>query len=54
LLPALRRHALGIPVCAALAVVCFILIALLRIPLAYVLPSLGGLACLLTYRKLKP
>ena len=54
LLPALRRHALGIPVCAVLAVACFIAVGLLRFPLAYVLPSLGGLAYMLTYRKLKP
>jgi chromate transporter len=54
LLPALRRHALGIPLCAVLAVACFILVAWLHLPLVYVLPSLGGLACLLTYRKLKP
>ncbi|MCZ8255672.1 MAG: chromate transporter, partial [Polaromonas sp.] len=33
---------------------CFVAIALLRIPLAYVLLTLGMLACVLAYRRLKP
>ncbi len=54
LMGALKTHPLGLPVCVALAVACFAAIALLRLPLAYVLLGLGGLACTLTYRKLAP
>jgi len=54
LMGALKTHPLGLPVCIALAVACFAAIALLRLPLAYVLLGLGGLACTLTYRKLAP
>jgi chromate transporter len=38
--------------CIALALACFTGIALLRLPLAYVLLGLGLTACTLTYRKL--
>lgn len=51
---ALGKHPLGVPRCAVLAVVTFIGIGLLGLPLAYVLLGLGGLACALTYRKLGP
>ena len=51
---AVKRNPLGIPVCVGLGLVCFVCIALLRWPLAYVLPTLGGASCLLVYRKLKP
>ncbi|WP_341913289.1 chromate transporter [Polaromonas sp. YR568] len=54
LMGALKTHPLGLPVCIALAVACFAAIALLRLPLAYVLLGLGGLACTLTWRKLAP
>ena len=49
---ALRRHPLGLPLCIAIALACFVCVALLRVPLAYVLVGLGGLACALTYRSL--
>jgi len=52
LAPALRQHPLGRPLSLALAAACFAGIALLRLPLAWVLFSVGGLACLLTWRKL--
>ena len=52
LLGALRNNPLGLAMCIVFAVLTFAAIALLRIPLAYVLLGLGGLACLLTYRKL--
>ena len=39
--------------CIGLATLGFVLVALLKVPLFYVLPGLGGLGCLLTYRKLK-
>ncbi len=52
LAPALRRHPLGMPLAVALALACFAGIALLRLPLVYVLAVVGGLACVLTWRKL--
>lgn len=52
LAPALRRHPLGVPLSVALALACFAGIALARLPLVYVLVGVGGLACVLTYRKL--
>jgi chromate transporter len=52
LMGALKNHPLGLPLCIALALLCFIGIALLRLPLVYVLIGLGVSACALTYRKL--
>jgi chromate transporter len=52
LMGALKLHPLGLPMCIALALACFTGIALLRLPLAYVLLGLGLAACTLTYRKL--
>ena len=49
---ALKANPLGLPVCIALALATFAAIALMRWPLAYVLLGPGGLACVLTYRKL--
>jgi chromate transporter len=54
LLGTLKTHPLGLTFCIALASASFIGIALLRLPLAYVLLGLGLIACILTYRKLKP
>jgi chromate transporter len=54
LVGALRKHPLGLAICIVFCIACFIAIALLRWPLAIVLPALGFVACLLTYRKLKP
>ncbi|HJV79772.1 chromate transporter [Noviherbaspirillum sp.] len=54
LLTALRTSPLGMPLCIALSVACFIAVALLHWPLTYVLPGLGGIAYVLAYRKLKP
>ena len=51
---ALQKNALGLPVCVALGVLCFIAIALLRWPLAFVLLGLGSLACTLAFKKLAP
>jgi chromate transporter len=45
---------LGLQLCAAFGVACFVAIALLRFPLADVLLGLGGVACLLAYRRLAP
>ncbi|MBA2963175.1 MULTISPECIES: chromate transporter [Ramlibacter] len=52
LFTALRRHPLGAPACALLGAASFAGIALLRWPLAWVLLSLGTVACWLTWRKL--
>jgi chromate transporter len=49
---ALKNHPLGMPACIALGIATFIGIALLRLPLAWVLIGLGGLACVLTWRRL--
>ena len=51
---ALKKHPLGIPLCTALGVCTFAAIALLRVPLLWVLLGLGGLSCVLTWRKLTP
>ena len=52
LMGALKKHPLGIPACIAFGAAAFVGIALLRWPLAYVLLGLGGLSCVLTYRKM--
>jgi chromate transporter len=49
---ALRKHPLGVPMCIAFGATAFGGIALLRWPLAYVLLGLGGLSCVLTYRRI--
>ncbi|GKT20731.1 chromate transporter [Acidovorax sp. SUPP3334] len=51
---ALRTHPLGPWVGAALVAATFGTMALLRWPLAWVLPLVGGAACALTWRKLAP
>ncbi|NIA00185.1 chromate transporter [Massilia sp. CCM 8734] len=40
--------------CWTLCVIGFVLVALLRLPLMVVLFGVGGLACFLTYRRLRP
>jgi chromate transporter len=52
LLSALKENVLGIPVCWALAAATFVAIALLRLPLIWVLLGLGGLGALWAYRQL--
>jgi chromate transporter len=52
LMAALRHNTMGLVVCWSLAIVSFVAIALLRLPLAGVLFGLGGLACLWAYRQL--
>ncbi|WP_048440741.1 chromate transporter [Caenimonas sp. SL110] len=49
---ALKKNILGIPVCIAFGVASFIGIAILRWPLAWVLLGLGGLACVIAYRRM--
>jgi len=53
LMPALQKNALGLPLCSVLAVLAFVGIAWLRLPLAWVLIGLGGISCVLVYRKLR-
>ena len=50
----LKTNPLGRPACIALSAACFVAVALLRWPLAYVLLGLGGIGCVLAYRRLKP
>lgn len=54
LFPALRNNDLGLGTCIVFGLLCFLAIAVLRWPLAYVLLGLGSLACVVAYRKLKP
>ena len=50
----LRHHPLGWPLCAALALLAFVAVAVMRWPLHLVLLVLGGGTCLATWRKLRP
>ena len=52
LMSALKTHPLGVTACLVFGIAAFAGIALLRWPLVYVLLGLGGLSCLLTYRKM--
>ena len=54
LLSALQNNILGSRLCIGFGVLCFVAIALLRWPLAYVLLGLGGLASTIAFRKLLP
>jgi chromate transporter len=54
LLPALRRNVLGAPTAFALVALMFACIALLRVPLPWMLAGLGTLGCTLAWRRLKP
>ena len=51
---ALKKNPLPLAWCVALTVLGFVLVGLLRCPLPYVLFGLGGLGCVMTYRRLKP
>lgn len=52
LLPALQKNAMGPALCAALGVAAFAAIALLKLPLFWVLLALGGVGCALAFRRL--
>ncbi|MDB5770738.1 MAG: chromate transporter [Burkholderia sp.] len=54
LLSTLKTHPLGVPISIAFFIATFAGIALLRIPLPYVLFGLGPIACALVYRRIKP
>ena len=53
LISALQKNVLGLGLCAVFGIFCFLAIALLRWPLAYVLFGLGCVACIAAFRKLK-
>ena len=52
LVSALGTNAMGLPVCTGLAVLTFVAIVVLGWPLAWVLPAVGGPACLWAWVKL--
>ena len=52
LMTALRVNPMGVTVCAAVGVVTFVTIAILRWPLVWVLLGLGSLACLYAWKRL--
>ncbi len=54
LLGVLRTNPMGLALCLVLAALCFTAIALLRLPLAWVLLALGGIACVLTWHRIEP
>jgi len=54
LVPALRTNPMGQPGCGLFGAAAFALIALLRWPLLWVLPSLGLAACVYAWRRLRP
>ncbi|VTU17225.1 Chromate transport protein [Variovorax sp. SRS16] len=54
LVPAMRRHPLGFGVCLALVTLAFAAIAIVRVPLGWILLVLGGASCLWTWRKIGP
>lgn len=49
---ALQKNVLGLPVASVIGIIAFACIAWLKLPLAWVLIGLGGIACVLAYRKL--
>ena len=51
---ALWRNPMPLAWCVAISTAGFVLVALLRVPLFYTLLGLGGLGCVLTYRRLRP
>ncbi|MFN4031692.1 MAG: chromate transporter [Acidovorax temperans] len=50
----LRKHPLGLVMCVGLVALTVIAMAVLRWPLFWTLPSVGLLACVLTWRKIAP
>lgn len=54
LIPALKNNVLGRIACIVLGVGFFVAIALLRLPLMYVLPTLGLVGCVAAYRRIAP
>jgi chromate transporter len=53
LLAAVKRNPMGMTVCWLLAALTFVAIAVLRLPLAWVLLSIGSVACLMAYQTIR-
>ncbi|MGE4241418.1 chromate transporter [Ramlibacter sp.] len=53
LIPALKKNVLRPALAGAFAIAAFVAIALLRVPLAWVLLGIGGLACVIAWRRLR-
>jgi chromate transporter len=51
---AFKAHPIGALPCAIIAIIAFVCVGLLRVPLPYIVLGLGAVACGLTYRKIKP
>ncbi|SIQ73311.1 chromate transporter [Pseudacidovorax sp. RU35E] len=54
LIPSLRAHPLGFAAGVGIAALVFVLIALARVPLGWVLLLVGGGACVWTFTRLRP
>ncbi len=54
LIPQLRKHPLGFATCLVFVALVFAAIALLKIPLGWVLLAVGGVACVWTWKKISP
>lgn len=52
LMNSLKENSMGTLVCWSLVAITFMAVAILRIPLGWVLLGLGGLACCWAYRQL--
>ena len=53
LAPALRRNPMGVATCVAFAAATFVLVALLRFPLVWVLLGLGALGCTVAWLRIR-
>jgi chromate transporter len=54
LLPALKKNVMGVPLCTALGIASFAAIAVLRLPLLWVLVVVGGIGCVAAWRRFAP
>ena len=54
LFSSIKSHPLGRPLCVAVLALTIVAMVVLRWPLWWILPVIGGAACLLTWRKLAP
>ncbi|KIQ27881.1 chromate transporter [Variovorax paradoxus] len=54
LIPQLRKHPLGFPVCLAFMALVFAAIAVFKVPLGWVLLVVGGVACVWTWKRIAP
>ena len=54
LFTSIKIHLLGRPLCVAFLALTIVAMVVLRWPLWWILPVIGGAACMLTWRKLAP